>query len=113
MAPGDHDNNFSSVKNKEVQHASALNRAKMLPECSASSSLRKNECPVREVAKDICQVLQNGDAFVLDIDLDFFSVKNPFKEMYTKVSMTMESSLTIRKRVLILLAHDVYGGILF
>lgn len=113
VAPGDHDNNFSSVKNKEVQHASALNRAKMLPECSASSSLRKNECPVREVAKDICQVLQNGDAFVLDIDLDFFSVKNPFKEMYTKVSMTMESSLTIRKRVLILLAHDVYGGILF
>uniref|UniRef100_A0A8C9G501 Uncharacterized protein n=1 Tax=Pavo cristatus TaxID=9049 RepID=A0A8C9G501_PAVCR len=100
VAPGDHDNNFSSVKNKEVQHASALNRAKMLPECSASSSLRNNECPVKEVAKDICQALQNGDAFVLDIDLDFFSVKNPFKEMYTKVSMTMESSLTIHKDLL-------------
>uniref|UniRef100_A0A8C9LDP0 CE022 protein n=1 Tax=Pavo cristatus TaxID=9049 RepID=A0A8C9LDP0_PAVCR len=74
----------TSSSNKEVQHASALNRAKMLPECSASSSLRNNECPVKEVAKDICQALQNGDAFVLDIDLDFFSVKNPFKEMYTK-----------------------------
>lgn len=93
VAPGDHDNSFSSVKNKEVQHASALNRAKMLPECSASSSLRKNECPVREVAKDICQVLQNGDAFVLDIDLDFFSVKNPFKEMYTKTEYELLQEL--------------------
>lgn len=93
VAPGDHDNSFASVKNKEVQHASALNRAKMLPECSASSSLRKNECPVREVAKDICQVLQNGDAFVLDIDLDFFSVKNPFKEMYTKTEYELLQEL--------------------
>uniref|UniRef100_A0A803YKH5 Chromosome 5 open reading frame 22 n=1 Tax=Meleagris gallopavo TaxID=9103 RepID=A0A803YKH5_MELGA len=93
VAPGDHDNNFSSVKDKEVQHAGALNRAKMLPECSASSSLRNNECPVMEVAKDICQVLQNGDAFVLDIDLDFFSVKNPFKEMYTKTEYELLQEL--------------------
>ncbi|XP_053322902.1 UPF0489 protein C5orf22 homolog isoform X2 [Spea bombifrons] len=32
----------------------------------------------------IMQILAQGDAFVLDIDLDFFSVKNPFKEMYTQ-----------------------------
>ncbi|XP_031445107.1 UPF0489 protein C5orf22 homolog [Phasianus colchicus] len=93
VAPGDHDSNFSSVKNKEVQHASALNRAKMLPECSASSSIRNNECPIREVAKDICEVLQNGNAFVLDIDLDFFSVKNPFKEMYTKTEYELLQEL--------------------
>ncbi|XP_015709954.1 UPF0489 protein C5orf22 homolog [Coturnix japonica] len=93
VAPGDLDNNFSSVKNKELQHAGALNSAKMLPECSAASSLRNNECPVREVAKDICEVLQNGDAFVLDIDLDFFSVKNPFKEMYTKTEYELLQEL--------------------
>ncbi|EOB03734.1 UPF0489 protein C5orf22-like protein, partial [Anas platyrhynchos] len=80
VTPGDLEHSSSSVKNKEIQNASALNRA----ECSSSSSLRNDECPVREVAKNICQVLQKGDAFVLDIDLDFFSVKNPFKEMYTQ-----------------------------
>ncbi|XP_072184550.1 UPF0489 protein C5orf22 homolog [Excalfactoria chinensis] len=93
VAPGDHDNNFTSVKHKELQHAGALNSAKMLPECSATSSLRNNECPVREVAKDICEVLHSGDAFVLDIDLDFFSVKNPFKEMYTKTEYELLQEL--------------------
>uniref|UniRef100_A0A8C3GPD2 Chromosome 5 open reading frame 22 n=1 Tax=Cairina moschata TaxID=8855 RepID=A0A8C3GPD2_CAIMO len=80
VTSGNLDHSSSSVKNKEIQNASALNRA----ECSPSSSLRNDECPIREVAKNICQVLQKGDAFVLDIDLDFFSVKNPFKEMYTQ-----------------------------
>ncbi|XP_021244611.1 UPF0489 protein C5orf22 homolog isoform X2 [Numida meleagris] len=93
VAPGNHDSNSSSVKNKEVQHESALNGAKMLPECSASSSLRNSECPIREISKDICQVLQKGDAFVLDIDLDFFSVKNPFKEMYTKTEYELLQEL--------------------
>uniref|UniRef100_UPI00398EFD80 UPF0489 protein C5orf22 homolog n=1 Tax=Pristiophorus japonicus TaxID=55135 RepID=UPI00398EFD80 len=37
-----------------------------------------------EIVKDLRHVLDRIDAYVLDIDLDFFSVKNPFKEMYTK-----------------------------
>ncbi|XP_047932056.1 UPF0489 protein C5orf22 homolog isoform X1 [Anser cygnoides] len=89
VTPGDLDHSSSSVKDKEVQNASALNRA----ECSTSSSLRNGECPVREVAKNICQVLQKGDAFVLDIDLDFFSVKNPFKEMYTQTEYKLLQEL--------------------
>lgn len=90
VTPGDFDPIILSVKKKEIQNAGALNGAETLAEGSASSCLKNHECPKRDIVKDVCQVLQNGDAYVLDIDLDFFSVKNPFKEMYTQVSMEIE-----------------------
>ncbi|XP_063154846.1 UPF0489 protein C5orf22 homolog [Candoia aspera] len=51
---------------------------------SASDSIGKHPCQMPELVQDILQVLQKGTAYVLDIDLDFFSVKNPFKEIYTQ-----------------------------
>ncbi|XP_029796905.1 UPF0489 protein C5orf22 homolog isoform X2 [Suricata suricatta] len=42
------------------------------------------ECQTTVSTGEILEILKKGDAFVLDIDLDFFSVKNPFKEMFTQ-----------------------------
>ncbi|XP_044282473.1 UPF0489 protein C5orf22 homolog isoform X1 [Varanus komodoensis] len=51
---------------------------------SASCSFGNHTCQTTELVKDVLHVLQKGAAYVLDIDLDFFSVKNPFKEIYTQ-----------------------------
>ncbi|XP_077209564.1 UPF0489 protein C5orf22 homolog isoform X2 [Paroedura picta] len=51
---------------------------------SASCSFGTHSCQTTELIKDVLQVLQKDAAYVLDIDLDFFSVKNPFKEIYTQ-----------------------------
>uniref|UniRef100_A0A8C6ZDR8 CE022 protein n=1 Tax=Nothoprocta perdicaria TaxID=30464 RepID=A0A8C6ZDR8_NOTPE len=97
VIPGDLDHSCSSGKNKGIQNTSTQNGTETLSEGSASCSSRNSECPIREVVEDVCQALQKGDACVLDIDLDFFSVKNPFKEMYTQVSMKTDNPLVISK----------------
>lgn len=48
--------------------------------CSSESQACQNTVSTGEVL----EILKKGDGFVLDIDLDFFSVKNPFKEMFTQ-----------------------------
>ncbi|NXF91001.1 CE022 protein, partial [Eubucco bourcierii] len=93
VALGNLDHSSPSLKKKEVQNAGTLNKAETLSECPASSSPRNNEYPIREVIKDVCQILQKGDPYVLDIDLDFFSVKNPFKEMYTQTEYELLQEL--------------------
>ncbi|XP_006276384.3 UPF0489 protein C5orf22 homolog isoform X1 [Alligator mississippiensis] len=71
-APGDEEN------------ACAQDKTETFLESSASCSLGSNGCKPIEMVNDVLQVVQKGDAYVLDIDLDFFSVKNPFKDTYTQ-----------------------------
>nr|Q28H30.1 RecName: Full=UPF0489 protein C5orf22 homolog [Xenopus tropicalis]CAJ81638.1 novel protein [Xenopus tropicalis] len=54
---------------------------------NASTKTSNETCTLdsnSNLAKNIIQILEKGTVYVLDIDLDFFSVKNPFKEMYTQ-----------------------------
>ncbi|XP_070955170.1 UPF0489 protein C5orf22 homolog isoform X2 [Macaca nemestrina] len=53
-------------------------------EPSRSCSSENQECQTAASTGEILEILKKGKAFVLDIDLDFFSVKNPFKEMFTQ-----------------------------
>nr|XP_033790879.1 UPF0489 protein C5orf22 homolog [Geotrypetes seraphini] len=66
----------------EMIKAKPISLDKVEP-CTTSSEGQKQE-GAEKIIKEIQQILQKGNAYVLDIDLDFFSVKNPFKEMYTQ-----------------------------
>ncbi|KAL6092770.1 hypothetical protein STEG23_006690, partial [Scotinomys teguina] len=59
-------------------------RDHVCPEPSGSCSSGGQQGQSTASTGEILEMLKNGDAFVLDIDLDFFSVKNPFKEMFTQ-----------------------------
>ncbi|XP_017295768.1 UPF0489 protein C5orf22 homolog isoform X3 [Kryptolebias marmoratus] len=53
------------------------------------SSSRTEDCADDEgstsyIVEKMASVLGKTDAYVLDIDLDFFSCKNPFKDLYTE-----------------------------
>ncbi|XP_072461593.1 UPF0489 protein C5orf22 homolog isoform X2 [Notamacropus eugenii] len=51
---------------------------------AVSSCSETQDCQTKASATEILQIVKKGDAFVLDVDLDFFSVKNPFKEMFSQ-----------------------------
>lgn len=44
------------------------------------------------IVQRISPLLHETDPYILDIDLDFFSCKNPFKELYTQVSANQYAS---------------------
>ncbi|XP_003470282.1 UPF0489 protein C5orf22 homolog [Cavia porcellus] len=65
--------------------AQSTGQACQEPSSLCFCSFESQQCPTTACTQEILEILKkSNDAFVLDIDLDFFSVKNPFKEMFSQ-----------------------------
>lgn len=58
---------------------------------SLADDVDDSEGSTSYVVKRTSALLSETEPYVLDIDLDFFTCKNPFKELYTQVYPTYTS----------------------
>ncbi|XP_077982987.1 UPF0489 protein C5orf22 homolog [Glandiceps talaboti] len=82
-----------NVESRNVDKESDLMNSEDNKRTEISKHMAGNSKTFDNVKSVLTEAIDRGRAYVLDIDLDFFSTKNPFKEVYTQKQMAILEEL--------------------